>query len=164
MVTGWGSKKYSGDLFPSYLPEDQVIQLRKRYRHIPEEFYTRTGLDVVTPDNVEAFLEKHKSLGIRWILQEQFSGSGRTSAEAALKGISTLFQSTSGTAGTCETQSTNARQSEFEKNYGLWSSCLHQIVVCGPAPPMPTTRTSFRRVAGRRWTCSSGFYGTTRPR
>ena len=91
MLSGWGSGKYSGDTFPHDMSDEQVSQLKKRYRHVREEFYTKTGMDVVTPDNVEDFVNRHKTLGIRWALQEQFSGSGRTSAEAVSRGISTLF-------------------------------------------------------------------------
>ena len=92
MLKFWhGGKPYTGDVFPKHFsPDDQKV-LRARYHDIPEEFYKKTKLPVVTPENHAAFMQAHQSLAITWALQEQFSGSGRVSWEAYRNGLPTLF-------------------------------------------------------------------------
>ena len=41
---------------------------KKRYKEISEEFYTETGLPVVTPQNVKSYVQQHKDRGIQYTL------------------------------------------------------------------------------------------------
>ena len=91
MTSTWGGMLYTKDVFPVWLSDVESKRHRSRYRQVPEEFYTVTGHRVVTPDNVTDFLAGHCGLGIKWDLQEQFSGSGRVSAVAEQAGLATLF-------------------------------------------------------------------------
>ena len=91
MLKDWCHDYYKGDVFPKHLSDEQVKYFKNKYKNIPEQFYTRTRLPVVRPDNVRAFLNVHRKLGIQWQFQEQMSGSGFMSAEAYFQGIATLF-------------------------------------------------------------------------
>ena len=63
-----------------------------KYRYIPEKFYSRTRLPVVTLENVEIFISAHASIsGLRFQFQEQMSGSGLLSTEAYYQGLAVLF-------------------------------------------------------------------------
>lgn len=87
----WNGAPYKGDQLPTHHTESQKLESAKRYKNIPEEFYTKSKLKVVTPENYQSWFAAHKDLKITWILQEQFSGSGRVSITAFHKGLSVLF-------------------------------------------------------------------------
>ena len=91
MIQDWGGIPYTEDCFPGDFTDEEKKFYHGRYKHIPEEFYTQTGLQVVTPENLSKWCEAHKHLNIRWALQEQCSGSGRLSAEAHFQGLAVLF-------------------------------------------------------------------------
>ena len=44
---------YPGDNYPASLEPDLVTKLTRRYKAVKEEFYTRTGRRVITPDNFQ---------------------------------------------------------------------------------------------------------------
>ena len=68
MLENWqGGEQYTGDVFPTHLSEVELGYLQATYRTIPEEFYRKTKLPVVTPDNLYAFLQAHRSLDITWV-------------------------------------------------------------------------------------------------
>ena len=69
---------------------EQVADYTKKYVNIKEEFYTKTKQLVVTPQNFAAWFEAHQHIQT-WVLQEQFSGSGRLSTAAFNYGLSVLF-------------------------------------------------------------------------
>mgnify|MGYP001305146696 CR=1 FL=1 len=91
MKQSWGGQVYSEDCFPDYHEKEHKDWLKQRYKAIPEEFYTRSGLEVVTPDNFEEWLTQHKDLQAAWAFQEQWSGSGRLSLTALRSGLTVLF-------------------------------------------------------------------------
>ena len=71
--------KYTVDDFPENLDESYMQKLKKRYRAIPEEFYTKSGLRPVRPENFNKWFSRMKGKGLRWHFWEWFSGSGRLS-------------------------------------------------------------------------------------
>ena len=89
MMPRWGGSKYTKDAFPSNLTDEQLGLLKKKYACVPEEFYSKSGLEVVTPENFEKFLECHR--GRIFDFQEICSGSGRLSLCCHRQGLSTLF-------------------------------------------------------------------------
>ena len=91
MHHNWNGKQYEGDVFPSHFTEEQKKECHKRYKNIPEEFYTKTKRFVVTPENFKEWFAAHKHLKIVFHLQEQMSGSGRVSYVAYATGLSVLF-------------------------------------------------------------------------
>ena len=98
MLKDWGGKKYTGDILPfDSMDEDMIKYLAKKYKHMPEEFYTKTDLQVVTPWNIDSFLEVHErwaqlnNMKLEWHLQEQWSGSGRTSHKATRRNLKVGF-------------------------------------------------------------------------
>ena len=70
---------YSGDMFPDHWTEEQKTQSSKKYRAMPEEFYTKSGRKPITPKNVDQWLQKASGRGLRWQFWEWCSGSGRLS-------------------------------------------------------------------------------------
>ena len=76
--------RYDGDTLPQGVDE---TKLRRRYRAIPEEFYTTTGLCPVTPSNFSQWFAKAKGKGLRWHAWEIFSGSGRLSLILLMAGL-----------------------------------------------------------------------------
>ena len=83
MQKSWGGNRYETDQLPSYLTA--------RYVYFPEEFYTKSGIDVVTPGTFDVWFEAHKDLPCRWVLHERWSGSGRLSLAAARGQLPVLF-------------------------------------------------------------------------
>ena len=79
-------------VFPCYvkdmIPEtaDQS-KLKRRYKAIPEEFYSKSGMTPVTPENFRSWFGKMKGRGLRWHFWELFSGSGRLSLTLLLAGL-----------------------------------------------------------------------------
>ncbi len=80
--------RYDGDTLPQGADE---AKLRKRYRAIPEEFYSTTGLCPVTPENFKQWFSKAKGKGLRWHAWEIFSGSGRLSLILLMAGLMVGF-------------------------------------------------------------------------
>ena len=71
MVKSWGGKPYEQDTFPAYFSEEGVRKLQARCRGLPEEFYSKSSIEVVTPDSLETWFAVHKDIPRRWILQER---------------------------------------------------------------------------------------------
>ena len=76
--------KKSEDNFP---PTADQAKLNRRYKAILEEYYTKTGLHPVTPQNFPAWFAKAKGRGICWHAWEICSGSGRLSLIFLLAGL-----------------------------------------------------------------------------
>ena len=78
--------------FPKY-QEDQlpdgvdVPKLNKRYRALPEEFYTKTGMAPITPKNFNKWFNRTRGKGLRWHFWEMFSGTGRLSLVMFMAGL-----------------------------------------------------------------------------
>ena len=90
MKTTWAGIQYKDDIFPKHFIAEQIKDYKKKYLNIKEEFYSVTKNLVVTPDNFKDWFQAHKHIKT-WCLQEQFSGSGRLSAQAFKAGLSVLF-------------------------------------------------------------------------
>ena len=62
----------------------------KRYHHLPEEFYKKTGLQVVTPETFRQFMKTHRRWAAlhgrkpEWWFQELYSCSGRLSLDCVM--------------------------------------------------------------------------------
>ena len=91
MLIHWGGKPYNTDVWPNHFDAERITQLKSHYSHVPEEFYTKTGLEVVTPELCKLFLIRHRDLPIDWHLQEQCSGNGRLSLAAYRRNLHVLF-------------------------------------------------------------------------
>ncbi|CAL1138133.1 unnamed protein product [Cladocopium goreaui] len=83
---------HSEDDFPQYkediLPNDMdQAKLRKRYRAIPEEYYSKSGLRPITPNNFQKWFSRAKGRGLKWHFWEVCSGSGRLSLTLLLAGL-----------------------------------------------------------------------------
>ena len=92
MRTDWSNDFYDGtERFPEYWSEDQLRKMTEKYEAMPEEFYSTSGLPIVTPDNFDAFMTAHVAESITWDLQERCSGSGRLSAQALKEGLCVGF-------------------------------------------------------------------------
>lgn len=86
--TTWTSEPYREDHFPE---DVDVSKVKKRYRAIPDKYYTTTGLHPVTPDNFHGWFRKAKGRGLRWHAWELCSGSGRLSLVLLMAGLVTGF-------------------------------------------------------------------------
>ena len=92
----WLSKKqldswmpnYAGDVFP-FQDHQKLRELHHEYKAMPEEFYVKTGRRVVTPDNVDQWLDEvqkaHSHPACHFL--ELYSGSGRLSLSMATAGL-----------------------------------------------------------------------------
>eukprot|EP00435_Cladocopium_sp_Y103_P067718 s113_g30.t1 len=80
----WTSEPYVEDHFPDNVDE---AKLKKRYKAIPEEYYTKSGFHPVTPQNFKSWFAKAKGRGLRWHAWELCSGSGRLSLVLLLAGL-----------------------------------------------------------------------------
>ena len=78
---------YTGDIYP----DDVEINLAKKYRAMPEEYYTRSGLRPITPKNFRKWFNQAKGKKLRWHFWEIFSGSGRLSLIMLLAGLTVGF-------------------------------------------------------------------------
>ena len=78
-------------LLPKKFYKNELRKLRLRYKQSPEEFYTKSGIEVVTPDSLETWFAAHKDLSSRWVLQERCSGTGRLSLAAFRGQLPVLF-------------------------------------------------------------------------
>ena len=80
---------YDGDVFPPGTPSDIV----RKMKHIPEEFFSSTGIPVVRPDNVRQFLKTHQAWEqahgkkIVWHVMELFGCTGRFSLTCHQQGL-----------------------------------------------------------------------------
>ena len=85
MLQQWGGQTYNNDVLPDHIPLQQRTDPSRRYTHIPEEFYSKTFMEVVTPCNFDQFIYVHKAwsefhgIDLVWDLHERWSGSGRLS-------------------------------------------------------------------------------------
>ena len=79
---------YTGDIFPEGFDD---ARLRKKYKAMPEEYYTRTGLKPVTPKNFPKWFVHAKGKKLRWHFWEVFSGSGRLSLTMLIAGLTVGF-------------------------------------------------------------------------
>ena len=92
MLKDWSDDFYDGgERFPEYWRSDRLKKMTEKYEAMPEEYYTQSGLPVVTPQNFEAFMAAHKDVDITWDLQERCSGSGRLSSQARVEGLCVGF-------------------------------------------------------------------------
>eukprot|EP00959_Pyramimonas_sp_CCMP1952_P162242 3392348-Pyramimonas_sp.AAC.1 len=63
----WGNfmgHAYMDELVPPGLDQQQHERFAKNYHGIPEKFYSKTGLTVITPDNADSFLKHLLANGI----------------------------------------------------------------------------------------------------
>ena len=67
---------------------DEVKKMRTKYLEMPEEFYSKTKLPLITPQNFHAWLDTMKD-GLEF--QEIFSGSGRLSLSVLNVGLQVGF-------------------------------------------------------------------------
>ena len=86
------SAKPDDEEFPIYtgdqLPEgSNVSKLTKRYKAMPEEFYSKTGLRPVTPSNFKRWFQRNRGKGLRWHAWELSSGTGRLSLILMMAGL-----------------------------------------------------------------------------
>ena len=85
----WLSEEES---FPRY-KEDQIPEnmdrgkMEKRYRAIPEEFYSKSGFRPITPANFPKWFQRARNRGLKWHFWEICSGSGRLSLTLLLAGL-----------------------------------------------------------------------------
>ena len=79
---------YNGDIFPEDVEKNN---LAKKYRAMPEEYYTRSGLRPITPWNFRKWFDQAKGKKLRWHFWEIFSGSGRLSLIMLLAGLTVGF-------------------------------------------------------------------------
>ena len=75
---------YSGDQLP---PSVDARKLERRYKAIPEEYHTKSGLMPVTPENFRSWFTPLRGRGLRWHFWEIFSGSGRLSLTLLMAGL-----------------------------------------------------------------------------
>ena len=81
------SDRYDHDVLPAEHDHLDVSKLNKRYKAIPEEYYTRSGLTPVTPGNFKSWFSKTRGRGLRWHAWELCSGSGRLSLCLLMAGL-----------------------------------------------------------------------------
>ena len=79
---------YTEDVFPE---ESDQSALRKKYKSMPEEYYTRSGLRPITPWNFKSWFQQARGKKLRWHFWELFSGSGRLSLVMLLAGLTVGF-------------------------------------------------------------------------
>jgi len=76
---------YSSDVWPQHFDAQRQASSRQYYKAMPEHFYSRTKLPVVTPENMNDFLNHMQ--GHQLVMHEVFSGSGMLSLEAWNQGL-----------------------------------------------------------------------------
>ena len=87
LLDDWGGTTYDEDTYPGGLADDeQHKELAHRYSFIPEEYYTKTGRQVVTPSCLQLYLDRHPD-PTPCDCQEICSGSGRLSRVAESTGL-----------------------------------------------------------------------------
>ena len=86
------AQKWPDEDFPAY-QEDQLpdgvdhTKLNRRYRALPQEFYSKTGMRPVTPKNFNKWFARTRGKGLRWHCWELFSGTGRLSLILLMAGL-----------------------------------------------------------------------------
>lgn len=84
--------RFPGDKFTTNIFPSDVNVPEKAYKGIPEKFYLKTGLPVITPNNAEKFLLHLQEAGIAHIdFQEVFSGSSTMSMWGRRNKMTALF-------------------------------------------------------------------------
>lgn len=78
---------YREDDMPEYLDEKIRSKLKKRYKCVPEEYYTKTGFRPVTPKNFGSWFQAAKGRNLRWHAWELCSGSGCFSWSCVMAGL-----------------------------------------------------------------------------
>ena len=84
-LPGWkpGTSTYEGDEFPQHFDEKKKHELKKKYRALPDIFYTKTGLPVISPSTIRTWLRRWAPVAcFTVLLWEMCSGSGRLSYTA----------------------------------------------------------------------------------
>ncbi len=87
-VTG---SPYTDDLFPKTFTDEDYKVHASKYKNIPEEFYTFSGLPVITPENAQDWIDKVSKVVKDLHFQEFMSGSGRLSWGAYCSGLKVAF-------------------------------------------------------------------------
>ncbi|CAK8997028.1 Potassium voltage-gated channel subfamily H member 6 (Ether-a-go-go-related gene potassium channel 2) (ERG-2) (Eag-related protein 2) (Ether-a-go-go-related protein 2) (Voltage-gated potassium channel subunit Kv11.2) [Durusdinium trenchii] len=77
--------------FPEHLPDHKKTYLRKFYKAVPEEFYSRLKAAPITPKNCLWWLDRAKKSKKRFHVWELCSGSARLSLLALLSGLTVCF-------------------------------------------------------------------------
>lgn len=73
------SSGYESDIWPRHWDDRRCQNASRYYKAMPELFYSGTGLGVVRPENVMAWVSVCKDVGVSPLLQECMSGSGKLS-------------------------------------------------------------------------------------
>ena len=81
---------YLTDIFPTNFTDAEGKYFASKYKDIPEEFYTFTGLPVVTPHNINGWISIMTHFPTT-DLQEFCSGSGRLSLGSLYEGLTIAF-------------------------------------------------------------------------
>ena len=124
--------KYTTDDFPKDLDDTYVQKLKKRYKAIPEEFYTKSGLRPVRPENFNRWFSRMKGKGLRWHFWEWFSGSGRLSFIVMAAGLIVGFPvDIFAMVGTSTTRPTSLYYVELNENFFLEFCIWPQTAVLG---------------------------------
>ena len=84
ILATWSSEPYVEDKFPE---DADLAKLNRRYKAVPEEFYSKTGLHPVTPQNFGSWFAKAKGRKLKWHMWELASGSGRLSLICLMAGL-----------------------------------------------------------------------------
>ena len=119
----WMSTPYEHD----DIPEDDY-KLKKRYKAIPEEYYTTTGLHPVTPHNFKDWFAQAKGRGLQWHAWEICSGSGRLSLILLMAGLVVGFPVDYRSAGTSTTTNINRCCGRPRRNFNQATCTLPQTV------------------------------------
>ena len=65
MITDWNDDRYDGtERFPKYLDANLLHKMEIKYESMPEEYYTTSGLPIVTPDNFDDSMLAHADVNI----------------------------------------------------------------------------------------------------
>lgn len=140
--------KYTEDKFPDNLDYEYYQKLKKRYRAIPEEFYQKSGLRPVRPNNFHKWFAKMRGRGLRWHVWEWFSGSGRLSLLLMTAGLIVGFpvDLRYGWDVNNPTHADMLRMAQREFQPGV----LHMSPDCGPWSVSGNTRPPELRQEDRR--------------
>ena len=89
-VSAWNGagEKYSGNIWPSHWTQVEQQRMSKYYDAMPEEFYTLSGLTVVSPTNCFHWIDRMAKHGYKTFhFSECMSGSGRLSLGCLMGGM-----------------------------------------------------------------------------
>ena len=82
---------YTQDRFPKTFSEDDIRLHTGHYADVPEGFFTRTKLPVVTPENVEEWFDKASKTTQELHMQVFMSGSRRLTCLCLTAGLDVGF-------------------------------------------------------------------------